>query len=258
MPGPNPAGSTGSESAGVSSTSQLAAVDLALLPGSGTATSSVSYDADDEAVLSTDAAVISSLTCYDGDGNIVETVPPVGVAANSLTVASCAASTLYPGGYQNASGIEYAPASLASDATFGHLRRAERKIERDDARSRWAVDHPDHYLLLRPGGRLVLVSVPLGERRERRTRTAHEILLRCGERDHSTTTTGSGTSAASTTSSCYDPDGDKTANRAWRRRHWRRRGVRNRLALDRELDLVADSRCLRDHLRIRLIRRAGF
>ena len=28
---------------------------------------------------------IATLTCYDGNGNIAQTVPPAGVAANSLT-----------------------------------------------------------------------------------------------------------------------------------------------------------------------------
>ena len=39
------------------------------------------YDADDEPVLVTDADANATLTCYDADGNVTETVPPVGVAA---------------------------------------------------------------------------------------------------------------------------------------------------------------------------------
>ena len=45
-------------------------------------------------------------TCYDGDGNVAETVPPVGVAANSLTPSSC--PTSYPTDYGD---------RLATDAT---------------------------------------------------------------------------------------------------------------------------------------------
>ena len=43
------------------------------------------YNADDEPTLVTDPDSDATLTCYDGDGNVAETVPPVGVAANSLT-----------------------------------------------------------------------------------------------------------------------------------------------------------------------------
>ena len=69
-------------------------------------TTDYAYNADDELTLVTDPDSQQTLTCYDGDGNVTETVPPVGVAANSLTAASC--PTLYPAGYGS---------RLASDAT---------------------------------------------------------------------------------------------------------------------------------------------
>ena len=81
--GPVPAGSTGSTSASTSSSGALAAIELALAPGA--VTTSTAYDADDEATLVTDPDGNATLTCYDGDGNVAETVPPVGVAADSLT-----------------------------------------------------------------------------------------------------------------------------------------------------------------------------
>ena len=50
------------------------------------------YTADDQLALETDPDNQQTLTCYDGDGHIAETVPAVGVAANSLTPASCPTS----------------------------------------------------------------------------------------------------------------------------------------------------------------------
>jgi YD repeat-containing protein len=64
------------------------------------------YNADDETTLVTDANGNATLTCYDGDGNTAEIVLPVGVAANSLSPASCPSA--YPAGYGD---------RLASDAT---------------------------------------------------------------------------------------------------------------------------------------------
>ena len=103
-PGPAPAGSTGSTSATTSSSGALSAIELALDPGS--VTTSTAYDADDEATLVTDPDGNATLTCYDGDGNVAETVPPVGVAADSLSASSC--PTSYPSDYGD---------RLATDAT---------------------------------------------------------------------------------------------------------------------------------------------
>jgi YD repeat-containing protein len=69
-------------------------------------TTSYAYTANDQLTLITDPDHQQTLTCYDGDGHVAETVPAVGVAANSLTPASC--PTSYPSGYGN---------RLASDAT---------------------------------------------------------------------------------------------------------------------------------------------
>ncbi len=51
------------------------------------------YNADDEPTLVTDPDSNATLTCYDGDGHVAETVPPVGVAANSLSASSCPTCT---------------------------------------------------------------------------------------------------------------------------------------------------------------------
>jgi YD repeat-containing protein len=69
-------------------------------------TTTTTYNADDKPALVTDPDGNASLTCYDGDGNIAQTVPPAGVAAGSLTPASCPVA--YPAGYGT---------RLAADAT---------------------------------------------------------------------------------------------------------------------------------------------
>src|ERR1019366_4096119 len=55
----------------------------------------------------------ATLTCYDGNGDITQTVPAAGVAAGSLTPGSCPSS--YPAGYGN---------RLATDATTWTLNSA--------------------------------------------------------------------------------------------------------------------------------------
>jgi RHS repeat-associated protein len=74
-------------------------------------TTKTAYNADGEPTLVTDPLGNSTLTCYDGAGNIAQTVPPVGVAANSLTASSC--PTSYPSGYNPAGS-----ARLASDSVM--------------------------------------------------------------------------------------------------------------------------------------------
>ena len=79
-------------------------------------TTTTTYNADDQATLVQDPDGNQTLTCYDGDGNLAQTVPPAGVAASHLTPALCPAS--YPGGYDPARNM------LASDAmmfTFNAL-----------------------------------------------------------------------------------------------------------------------------------------
>ena len=84
-PGPVPAGATGSKSVQLSSVAEVGAALLALSPESASVTTTTTYDADDEPTLVTDPDGNATLTCYDGDGNVAETVPAVGVAANSLS-----------------------------------------------------------------------------------------------------------------------------------------------------------------------------
>ena len=208
-PGPNPAGATGSKVAGVSSTGQLAAVVLALVPGSAAAVSSTTYDADNETVVDTDAAGNSSLTCHDGNGRIVETVPPVGVAANALAAASCAISTLYPSGYETG-GVEYEPLGLALDATLTTYNTVGDKLTATTPAPAGQSGTQTTTYTYDEGGRLTQVSSPPAS-----DVPAAANLLTTYVYDAAneliSTTSGSGTAEASTTSSCYDQNGDVTA-----------------------------------------------
>jgi YD repeat-containing protein len=103
-PGPAVAGSSGSMAASTSVSGQLTGILLALSPGSVTTTTT--YNADDEPTLATDPDGNATLSCYDGDGHLAISVPPVGVAASSLSAVSC--PTSYPASYGD---------RLATDAT---------------------------------------------------------------------------------------------------------------------------------------------
>jgi len=72
----------------------------------------------------TDADNNSTLTCYDGDGHVAQTVPPAGVAANTLTPANCPSS--YPADYDPTKASDW----LASDATL-HTYNAMGEVTAD-------------------------------------------------------------------------------------------------------------------------------
>jgi RHS repeat-associated protein len=196
--GPASAGSSGGKTATTSASGQLVAVFLALAPGAITTTTS--YDADDEATLVVDPDGNTTLTCYDGDANAAEVVPPVGVAANTLTAASC--PTSYPSGYGD---------RLATDATTTSYNALGLKVTITTPAPPGLSGYETTTYAYDPAGRVISVTAPPtsttgGAPNEVTTHSydaAGELL---------TTTTGSGTGAASTTSYCYDPDGNKTAS----------------------------------------------
>ena len=196
--GPAAAGSSGSKTATTSVSGQLAAVFLALVPG--TVTTTTSYDADDEATLVTNPDSNATLTCYDGDGHVAETVPAVGVAANSLSASSC--PTSYPSDYGD---------RLATDATTTAYDVQGNKTTVTTPAPAGLSGHETTTYAYDPAGQLTSVTAPPtstsgGAASDVTVFTydaAGELL---------STTTGALTGAAATTSYCYDPNGDKTAS----------------------------------------------
>jgi RHS repeat-associated protein len=160
---------------------------------------SYTFNADDEQTLVTDPDSQSTLTCYDGDGNTSETVPPVGVAANSLTPASCPSS--YPTGYGD---------RLAADATTDTYNYQGQKTSETTPAPAGQTGYETTSYAYDSAGELTSVTAPStstsGGAPNQVTKDAYDD---AGEL--LTQTAGYGTAAASTTSYCYDPEGDKTA-----------------------------------------------
>ena len=176
----------------------------------GSDLTTTAYDADDEPVVVTDADSDASLTCFDGDGNVVETVPAVGAAAESLTASSCSTSGLYPSGYENDSGVEYAPVSLASDATLTTYNALGNKVTLTTPEPAGQSSTQTTAYAYDAAGRLTSVTSPpasdVEDAADQVTTYAYD-----DANELVSTTAGYGTASASTTSYCYDPDGDKTA-----------------------------------------------
>jgi RHS repeat-associated protein len=155
------------------------------------------YNADDEKVMVTDPDGNASLTCYDEHGNIAQTVPPAGVAASHLTAASC--PTSYPSGY----GDRLAPD--ATTHTFNGLGRETSSTTPAPAGNSGyetiSISYNADGLPVEEDGPPVTNGGP------------QQVTVSSYNADGQLTsmTTGYGTSAASTVSSCYDPDGNQTA-----------------------------------------------
>ena len=157
------------------------------------------YNADDEPTLVTDPDSDATLTCYDGDGHVVETVPPVGVAANSLTASSC--PTGYPSDYGD---------RLASDATTTAYNALGQKTTVTTPAPAGLSGHETTTYSYDPASLLTSVTAPptsnsggaADDVTDYTYDDAGELL---------TTTTGAGTATAATTSYCYDPEGNKVA-----------------------------------------------
>jgi RHS repeat-associated protein len=160
-------------------------------------TTNTAYDADDEATLVTNPDGDKTLTCYDNDGRVAQTVPPVGVAANSLTPASC--PTSYPSGYST---------RLASDATVSTYNTLGQLTQRTTPAPAGQTGFETYTYTYDADGNETSITQPSAS-----TGGAGQVTSNtyndAGEL--ATQTTGSGTAAASTISYCYDPDGNETA-----------------------------------------------
>jgi RHS repeat-associated protein len=162
-------------------------------------TTNYTYNADDQLTLVTDPDNQATLTCYDGDGNTTETVPPAGVAANSLTPSSC--PTSYPSGYGD---------RLADDATtntYNYL--GEKTIVTTPAPAGQSGSESTTYAYDDAGQLTTATAPPTSNSSGAPNQVTAYTYDDAGQL--LTVTTGSGTSAASTTSYCYDPDGELTA-----------------------------------------------
>jgi RHS repeat-associated protein len=163
-------------------------------------TTNYSFDANDQQILATDPDNQSTLTCYDGDGNVTQTVPPVGVAANSLTPLSC--PTSYPSGYGS---------RLASDAITDTFNYQGQKTSETTPAPTGQSGYETTTYTYDAAGNLTETDGPptssqSGAPNQKTAYTyddAGQLVTQTQE--------GSDGSAASTTSYCYDLDGEKTA-----------------------------------------------
>ncbi|HVB45079.1 MAG TPA: RHS repeat-associated core domain-containing protein [Streptosporangiaceae bacterium] len=155
------------------------------------------YNAADEGTLATDPDNNSALTCYDGDGHVTQAVPPAGVAANSLTAASCPSS--YPAGYGQ---------RLATDATTYTFNALNELTQQTTPAPAGQSGYETTSYAYDGSGRLIQTTSPP-------TINGGPSQVTVGtynsEGQLASETTGYGTSAASTVSYCYDPAGHTTS-----------------------------------------------
>jgi RHS repeat-associated protein len=164
-------------------------------------TTATTFNADDKPVLVTNPDQDATLTCYDGDGNTAETVPPAGVAANSLTPASC--PTSYPADYN-----PQTKTPLASDATmYTYDAAGDKTAEYDPAPAGQSGYETTTYTY--DGNGNVLTTTAPSTSSGGAANVTTDTYNSAGK--ITTETSGSGSSAASTVSYCYDPNGDATS-----------------------------------------------
>jgi RHS repeat-associated protein len=207
---PTPINSTTTPIETLSSTtsSPLTGIELALSPGNETSTTKTLYNADNEPVMTTNAAGQSTLTCYDGNGNVVETVLPTGVAENSLTPASCNLEDLYPNGILSSSGTENLPTLLASDATLTAYNALGEKTEVSSPPPASQSTRSITTYTYDPAGNLIEELTPPTSTGAQPSESSFSY---DAANQMTSETIGVGTASSSTTSFCYDPNGDKTA-----------------------------------------------
>jgi trimeric autotransporter adhesin len=160
-------------------------------------TTLTAFNPDDKPALVTDPDGDAALTCYDGNGYLAQTVPPVGVAANSLTAASCPA--VYPAGYS---------VRLASDATsYTYNPEGQQTAVTIPAPAGQSGPQTKNYTYDADGNLTKAAAPPVSNGGQAVVTT--DTYGSAGQL--ASVTTGAGTSAASTVSYCYDPNGDQTS-----------------------------------------------
>lgn len=162
-----------------------------------TGTTTTTYDADDEPNLVTDPDSHATLTCYDGDGQVSQVVPPTGVAAGSLTGASCPTSSFN--------------VQLETDATtYSYDALGDMATERSPTPNGQSASYETTTDTYDPAGRLVKTVTPSAD-----TTNDPDGVVTLYNYDAAgrlvATSTGTGSTALAVTSYCYDPDGDRTA-----------------------------------------------
>jgi RHS repeat-associated protein len=157
------------------------------------------FDADNEQTLGQDPSGNQTLTCFDGDGNQAQTVPPWGVANNSLTSASC--PTAYPAGYSST--------PLATDATMTTYNAQGKSIVVTVPPSTTGSSRVTTTNTYDPASQLIETVAPPSTGTGGTNQVTTTTFDLAGQT--TTMTTGFGTSSAATTSNCYDPDGNQTA-----------------------------------------------
>ena len=161
-------------------------------------TTTTTYNADSQATLVTDPDNNAVLTCYDGDGNVAQTVPPTGVAADGLAPGSC--PTNYPSAYQSA--------PLAFDATMYTFDGNGNKTQMTTPAPAGQSGFETTSYTYDNNGNLIKTTAPptsSGGANQVTVDTYNAV------QQLTSVTTGYGTSATSTVSYCYDPNSDKTA-----------------------------------------------
>jgi RHS repeat-associated protein len=167
-------------------------------------TTNTAFNADDKAAVVTNPDGDATLTCYDGDGNVAQTVPAVGVAADSLTPASC--PTSYPADYN-----PQTKPPLASDATMYTYDDNGDKTAAYTPAPAGQPGYETTTYTYDDAGNLIETAAPPPSSGS--SGGSDDITYDTYNQAGNLTSeiTGYGTSTAATTAYCYDPDGDKTA-----------------------------------------------
>jgi RHS repeat-associated protein len=163
-------------------------------------TTTTNFDADGRAVLTTNPDGDATLSCYTSAGQLAETVPPAGVAAGSLSPASCPSFA-----------ANYSPLTnplLAPDATMSTYNAAGQKLAVYTPAPAGQTGYETTTYSYDAVGNVLTAAAPSASNggSSQVTRDTYNSAGKLA-----TQTTGYGTPAASTVSFCYNPDGTQTS-----------------------------------------------